>query len=126
MKIISLGLSIFLAVSSACFAAPVESTSSSRAVALQKVDAFFHEQAVAAQLATLGLSKAEINTRLAALSDAQLAALAAEVDLLQAGGMIQGGNPNPSGVLGCIFRPIGRFFYNLYQLIFCWGSLNVD
>ena len=126
MKIISLSLAVFMAVGTVGWAAPVESTESTRAVALQTVDAFLNEQMVATRLEALGMTRSEITARLAALSDAQLAALAAEVELLQAGGMIQGGNPNPSGVLGCIFRPVGRFFYNLYQLIFCWGSFNID
>ncbi len=123
---ISLIVTGLLALGNVCPAAPVESTESSRVVALQKVDSFLSEQVVAAQMESLGMTKAEVTARLATLSDTELATLAGQIDLLQAGGTIQGGNPHPSGVLGCIFKPVGRFFYNLYQLIFCWGHFNID
>jgi len=124
---LSLWVTIITLSGSATFAAPVESVRSSRPAGhLQKVDAFFREQAVTDQLAALGLPPQEIHSRIAQLSETQLAAVAAEIDLLQAGGMIQGGNPHPGGPIGCILKPIGRFFYNVYNLIFCWGRFNID
>ncbi len=120
-------LAIILATLPTGIAAPVDSVESTRASAeIQKIDAFLSEQAVAQQLAALGVTPEQVQARLARLSDAQLAAVAAQIDLLQAGGTIQGGNPHPWGVMECIFRPIGRFFHDLYQLIFCWGPITTE
>jgi hypothetical protein len=114
-------------ITTAVIAAPVESVESARASAtLQKVESFLSEQAVARQLTALGLSQKQVSLRLTQLSDAQLEQLAAQVDLIKAGGQIQGGNPNHpwGGPLHCIIAPLSRFFYNVYQVFFCWGDLK--
>jgi hypothetical protein len=125
LRFIHLGLSLGLILGvSGALAAPVESVDSARAsAALQQVENFLLEQAVAEQLATLGLDADLVRARLAGLSDAQLEALAAQVELLAAGGTIQGAEQR-KGILSCITEPLGRLFYNLYQLIFCWGDLR--
>src|SRR5262245_61767670 len=87
-------------------AAPIESVESARASAnLQKVDAFLSEQIVADQLISLGLKPEDVRARLSQLSDAKLEQLAAQVDLLQAGGKIQCGHRRHRwGLLGCVLH----------------------
>ncbi len=126
MKILRFGIMVVAVagITAAAIAAPVESVESARASsALQKVEAFLSEQTVARQLTALGLSGEQVSTRLAQLSDAQLEQLAAQVDLMKAGGQIQG-DPNPCGPLRCILEPLGRFFYDVYQVFICWGKLK--
>ncbi len=104
-------------------AAPVESVQSARATtAIQQIDAFLSQQAVAQRLTELGITRDQVDARLAQLSDAQLQQLAAQVDLIQAGGDIQGGNPHPLGPIECVFQSLGRFLHDLYKLLFCWSS----
>src|SRR5437867_82758 len=91
-------LAIFavLVISRPLRAAPVDSVESTRAsAAFQTVDAFLGEKLVAERLAALGVSPDQASVRLAKLSEAQLEQLAAQVDLIHAGGTIQGGDPNP-------------------------------
>jgi len=110
---------------SATIAAPVESVESARAtVAFQKVDAFLCEQAVADQLTKLGLTAEQAHTWLARLSDAQLEQLAAEIDTLQAGGTIQGGNPDRIGPLGCVIRQICTTIVHVIKTIFCFNDIT--
>jgi len=110
-----------LVLVSAVSAAPVESMESGPALtAMQTVDEFLAEKAVADQLAALGLTPAEVRTRVAALSESDLARLAADIETLRAGGTIQGGNPHPWGPIGCAFKSIGRFFADVYHMVFCW------
>ena len=117
--------SILLTVSA--HAAPIESVESGRArAALPAADMVVLEQTVAHQLQVLGLSAAQVEMQLAELSDAQIEELAGAIDRLQAGGTIEGGNPHPWGFLGCIFRPIGRLLHDIYQVLFCWGSISTD
>lgn len=105
------------------WSAPVESVSSARAaLARQKINAFLNQEAVVKQMTALGMSRAEVDKRLAKLNDAQLEALAAQVDLIRAGGTIQGGQVNTFGPLTCIFRQIGIVLYNIYSLLFCWSD----
>jgi hypothetical protein len=105
-------------------AAPVESVDSARAtVAWQKIDGFLSDAAVAKQLTTLGLSRAQVDAQLARLSDVQLEQLAAQVDTIRAGGMIQSGPPK-FGPIGCFFRQLGILLHNVYQTVFCWGPLK--
>ncbi len=119
-------LTVVLLISSiAAMAAPVDSIESGQAGgARQKINAYLGEQAVAQQLTALGLTRTQVDEQLARLSDSQLEQVAAQIDLLRAGGDIQGGNPNPYGPLECIFAPLGRLLYNIYQLVFCWGTLQ--
>lgn len=106
---------------SSVIAAPVESVESSRAsTALQKVDAFLGEEIVAKQLTAMGLSREQASTRLAQLSESQLEELAAQVDLIKAGGTIQGGGVNPLGPIGCFFQQVGVFVSNIIKFVFCW------
>jgi hypothetical protein len=110
---------------SCTFAAPVESVESARAsAALQKVDAFLNEKAVAKQLTALGISHEQASARLAQLSDAQLEQLAAQVDLIHAGGTIQNGEIKPLGPIGCIAKQLGDLFHDFFELLFCWGDLS--
>jgi hypothetical protein len=105
-------------------AAPVDSVESSRATLnLQKVDAFVSQQAVADQLMALGLSREQVTARLGRMSAAQLEVMAAHVDMIRAGGTIQG-TETSAGIISCIFNPLGRLIYNFYQLLFCWGALK--
>lgn len=114
-----------LTIGSSLRAAPVESVESARAsMAFQKVDAFLSEQVVADQLAALGLSREQAHARLAQLSDGQIEQLAAQVDLIQAGGTIQHGYRNPLGPIGCAFQHLGTFVCNVFQLLFYWGDLK--
>ena len=108
---------------SATIAAPVESVESARASkALQKVDAFLGEKAVVDQLAKLGMTRAQASARLAKLSESQIETLAAQVDLVKAGGTIQGANTG--GPITCMMNAVGRLFYNFFQFFFCWGDFK--
>ena len=108
----------------AVHAAPIESVESAGAKpALQKVDLFLGEQAVATQLTKLGVNADQVRARLARLDDAQLAQLVAEVDTLQAGGDIQSGNPHPWGPIGCVFKRIGDTFVHFVKILFCWTDV---
>ena len=116
-------LTVILWVSAAS-AAPVESVESAVAKpALQKVGAFLGEQVVVAQMTKLGISADQARARLAKLDDAQLAQLVAQVDKLQAGGDIEGGNPHPLGSIGCIFKQIGISIVHFFKILFCWTDV---
>lgn len=124
IKSFLLSITAVVGLCSLAIAAPVESVESARATAKQRIDSYLAQQIVMDELQALGVSPQQIDARIARLSDTQLEQLAAQVDLLQAGGTIQRGNPRPLGVLHCILEPAGRFFYNVYQLVFCWGKLK--
>ena len=110
---------------STTLAAPVESVdSASASSALQKVDTFLSEKAVADQLTKLGVTSAQVKARLAQLSDAQLVEVAAQIDTLQVGGTIQGGNPNPLGPLGCVLHQIGQTIAHVIKFIFCFNDVR--
>ncbi len=109
----------------AAMAAPVESVESDRAsAAFQKLDTFLSEKIVAEQLTRLGVSPEQARARLAQLSDAQLETLAAQVDTLQAGGTIQGGNPHPLGPLGCVLAQIRDTVKHIVRFLFCWNDVR--
>lgn len=117
--------STLIACASTLMAAPVESVESASATtARQTIDSFLGEQLVADQLKALGVSKAQVDERLAHLSETQLEQLAAQIDLLKAGGTIQGAQRNPLGPVACMFSALGTLIYNLYQAVFCWGDLR--
>lgn len=104
-------------------AAPVESVESSRAsLALQKVDALLGEQAVAQQLQALGVTPEQARARLAGLNEAQIEQLAAQVQLIEAGGTIQ--RAGGAGPLHCIWETLCTFGKNLYRILFCWSDLK--
>jgi len=116
---------VLVGLSPSVWAVPVESVESSRAsTARQKVDAFVSEKAVAEQLTALGVSREQVNARLAQLSEPQLQQLAAQVDLIRAGGTMQGGDLNRVGPLGYLAKQLGTLLYNFYQLLFRWGKLK--
>ena len=123
--LVSALIGVLAIMTASVWAAPVESVESGRATAAQaKIDAFLGEQLVAQQLAVLGLSPDQARARVAQLSEAQLEQVAAQIDLLQAGGTIEGGNPHPWATLECLMKPLGRLFYNIYHMMFCWGDLR--
>ena len=121
-----LGIAVALAVSSTFVsAAPVESVESSRAsTALQKVDAFLSEKVVAEQLTALGVSQEQVKARVAQLSESQLQQLAAQVDLIHAGGAIQRGEQQKLGPLHYMGQQLRILLHNLYQFFFVWGALK--
>ena len=110
---------------STAFAAPCESVESAAASsAYQKVDAMLAEQIVASRLQAVGLTSQQAHVRLSQLSEQQLGQLAAQADMIRAGGTIQGGDVNPLGPLGCMWHETCIFFTNVYRLIFCWKDLK--
>ena len=110
---------------SAAMAAPVESVESACASsARQKVDTFLSEKAVADQLTKLGVTPAQAKARLDRLSDAQLTEIAAQIDTLQAGGTVQGGNPNPLGPIGCVLHQIGQTISHIIRFLFCFNDVR--
>ena len=109
---------------SSVHAALIESVESAAAKpALQRVDAFLCRESVVAQLIKLGVSPNQARIRLAKLNDVQLAQLAMQVDKLQSGGDIQGGNPHPLGPIGCFFKNIGDTIANFFKVLFCWTDV---
>jgi hypothetical protein len=115
---------IILSVSSG-FAAPSESVESAGAsTAYQKVDAMLSEQIVAGQLQAVGLTSQQARARLSQLNDQQLGRLAAQADMIQAGGTIQGDEHDHLGPLRCMWRQLTTFATNVYRLVFCWAELK--
>ena len=108
LAVLSAVAAIVLSASSG-FAAPSESVESAGAsTAYQKVDAMFGEQIVACRLQAVGLTAQQAHARLSQLSDQQLGQLAAQADMIQAGGTIQDGNVNKLGPLGCMWHQLDR------------------
>ena len=126
MKIVHLvAVSALTLSASLTLAAPSESVESAGAsTAYQKVDATLSEQIVAGRLQAVGLSGQQVRARLSQLSDQQLSQLAGQVDLIQAGGTIQGEVGNNLGPLPCMWEQISTFFINVYHVIFCWTELK--
>jgi hypothetical protein len=121
-------LLVFLAVTlgaSTIYAAPCESVASAGAsTAYQKVDALLSEKLVATKLQAVGLSSEQAQARLSQLSERQLGELAAQADMIQVGGTIQGGNTHPLGPLSYLGHQFCRFFGNIYRLLFTWEDLK--
>ncbi len=126
MKIAHLiAVSAIILVASSGFAAPSESVESAGAsTAYQKVDAMFGEQMVAGQLQAAGLTAQQARAHLSQLSDQQLGQLAAQADMIQAGGTVQSGDVNRLGPLGCMWHQLTIFATNVYRLVFCWADLK--
>jgi hypothetical protein len=113
---------VVLSVSSG-FAAPSESVESAGAsTAYQKVDAMLSEQIVADQLQAVGLTCQQAHARLSQLTDQQLGQLAAQADLIQAGGTIQGCECNDVGPLACLWQQVTAFVVNVYRVVVCWRN----
>ena len=122
--VIPLAVATFVNISSS-LAAPVESVESARAsTARQQVDEFLAEHVVVDQFTQLGVKRADIQTRLAKLSDSQIEELAAQINLLQAGGTIQGGNTRPLGPLGCVFQQLRETICHIFRFLFCWDDVR--
>ena len=118
--LLAVAIAISTAIGTNLFAAPVESVESSRAAAaIEKIDAFLGEAAVAKQMAALGLTRDEVQARLCKLSDTQLENLAAQVDTIKAGGTIQRGVSECNPVVS-FCRQVSIFFHNIYSFFFCW------
>jgi hypothetical protein len=127
MKITCLFVAAILGIYATAQAAPVESVESARAtVALQKVEGFFSEKAVQDQLVALGVTRDQVQARLAQLTDTQLEQVAAQVDLLKAGGTVQGGNPSRLGPIGCVVRQIRVTVQHVMQFLFCWDDIRFN
>ena len=119
---LSAATAVVLSVSSV-FAAPSESVESAGAsTAYQKVDALLNEQIVAHQLQAVGLTAPQAQARLSQLTDQQLGQLAAQADLIQAGGTIQGCGCSDVGPLACIWRQLTAFAQNVYRVFVCWRN----
>jgi hypothetical protein len=107
------------------FAAPCESVESAGAsTAYQKADALLSEKIVASHLQSAGLSIQQAHARLSQLSEQQLGQLAAQADMIQAGGTIQTGNVNDLGPVGCMLSHLCDLFTNIYRTLFCWRDLK--
>jgi len=107
------------------FAAPSESVESAGAsTAYQKVDAMFGEQIVAGRLQAVGLTTQQAHARLSQLSSQQLGQLAAQAEMIQAGGTIQHDKDDHLGPLRCMWHQITIFATNVYRVIFCWADLK--
>ena len=103
-------------------AAPCESVESACAsTSYQKVDAMLGEKIVADQLQAIGLSSDQARARVSQLSDQQLQQLAAQADLIQKGGTIQGGNVNPAGPFSNMWRQFCVLWSNIYNFLFTWA-----
>jgi len=114
---------IVLSVSTG-FAAPSESVESAGAsTAYQKVDAMLNEQIVAGQLQAVGLTSQQAHARLSQLNDQQLGQLAAQADLIQAGGTIQGCQCNNAGPLAYVWQQLTAFAINVYRTFVCWRNV---
>jgi len=106
---------------SAAFAAPCASVESACAsTAYQKVDGLLGEKIVADRLQAIGVSPAQARARVSQLSEQQLQQLAAQVDMIQAGGTIQGGDVDRLGPLSHMWRQLCTFCLNVYHFIFTW------
>jgi hypothetical protein len=107
------------------FAAPSESVESAGAsTAYQKVDAMFGEQMVVGRLQAVGLTAQQAHARLSQLNDQQLGQLAAQADMIQAGGTIQGDKNDHLGPLHCMWHQLTIFATNVYRVFFCWADLK--
>lgn len=122
MKKITLMIALAVLVAVGVQAAPVESVASSRTLALQKVDAFLAEKIVVQQMTALGLKPAAVQARLAKLDDRQLAQLAAQVDQIRAGGMVQ--DSGTKWGVDCFFRQLGELISNIFRVLFCWTDMK--
>lgn len=110
---------------SSTYAAPCESVASASAsTAYQKVDALLSERTVAARLQAVGLTSKQAQARLSQLSERQLGELAAQADMIQVGGTIQGGNVEPLGPLSYIGHQFCRLFDDIYRLLFTWQDVK--
>ncbi|HUJ09208.1 MAG TPA: PA2779 family protein [Verrucomicrobiae bacterium] len=117
-------LAVLMITAPSLLAAPCESVESAGAsTAYQKIDAMLGEQIVVDHLKAVGLSADQARARVAQLSQGELDQLVAQADLIRAGGTIQRDERN-LGPLDCIFDHLKIFFYDVYQVLFCWKTLK--
>jgi hypothetical protein len=117
-------LAVPLIAASSVLAAPCESVeSASASTAYQKIDALLGEKIVVDHLKAVGLSAEQARARVAQLNQGQLDQLVAQADLIKAGGTIQDDGDH-WGPLECMYKQLSTFFYDVYQLIFCWKTLK--
>jgi|HubBroStandDraft_5_1064220.scaffolds.fasta_scaffold138142_2 hypothetical protein len=108
------------------YAAPCESVASASAsTAYQKVDGMLGEKIVAAHLQAIGLSSQQAQARLSQLSERQLSELAAQADMIHAGGTIQDGDTHPGGPFWYIGHQFCLFCDDIYRLLFTWQDLKI-
>jgi hypothetical protein len=107
------------------YAAPCESVASASAsTAYQKVDGMLGEKIVASHLQAIGLSREQAQARISQLSERQLGELAAQADMIQAGGTIQKGDVHPGGPFWYIGHQFCRLCDNVYRLLFSWEDIK--
>jgi hypothetical protein len=124
-RLLGLAAVTAIIITSSTYAAPCESVASASAsTAYQKVDALLSEKIVTAQLQAVGLSREQAQARLSQLNERQRGELAAQSDMIQVGGTIQGGDVNKLGPLGYFFEQTAHFFKNVYRLLFSWKDLT--
>jgi len=116
-------LTMLLICAPAVLAAPCASVESACAsTAYQKVDALLGQKIVADRLQAIGVSEAQARARVSQLNEQQLQQLAAQADMIQKGGTIQGGNVDPLGPLNYMWRQVCAFCCNVYHFLFTWDS----
>lgn len=114
-----------IAGASSTYAAPCESVAAASAsTAYQKADSLLNEKIVATQLQAIGLSSQQAQVRLSQLDEQQLSELAAQADMIHAGGTIQDGDTHPGGPFWFIGHQFCRFFDNVYRFLFTWQDLK--
>jgi hypothetical protein len=107
----------------AALAAPCESVESACAsTAYQKVDAMLSQKIVADRLEALGVSEAQARARVSQLDEHQLQQLAAQADMIQAGGTMQSGDVNKWQPLNYLWKQFCVFWSNLYHVVFTWEA----
>ena len=107
------------------YAAPCESVASASAsTAYQKADSLLNEKIVATQLQAIGLSSQQAQAHLSQLNEQQLSELAAQADMIHAGGTIQSGDTHPGGPFWYIGHQFCRLCDNVYRLLFSWEDIK--
>jgi hypothetical protein len=121
--IVLVTLTILVIHAPAALAAPCASVESACAsTAYQKVDAMLSEKIVADRLQAIGVSQAQAHARVSQLSEGQLQQLAAQADLIQAGGTMQSGDLNKWQPLNFMWQQFCMFWSNVYHFVFTWNS----
>ncbi|HUI07320.1 MAG TPA: PA2779 family protein [Verrucomicrobiae bacterium] len=120
-SMVPVALAALVITASSLLAAPCPSIESACAsTAYQKVDALLGQKIVTDRLETIGVSPAQARARVSQLTEEQLQQLAAQADMIQAGGTIQGGDVNRLGPLDYLWRQVCMFCLNVYHFVFTW------
>ena len=116
---------VTIITASSTYAATCESVASASAsTAYQKADSLLNESIVVTQLRTIGLTSQQAQAHLSQLNEQQLSELAAQADMIHAGGTIQDGDTHPGGPFYYIGHQFCRFFDNIYRFLFTWQDLR--